>query len=237
MSFIYFGSGTKFPLLSNFAHVTIRVEMDHLSTVLKQRCPALVTALAAAPSNSLTFPSLEHLYQGSKARNVETLLRFTTEGDFGSWNPNLFDLTQIPKKVRDPSERAKAAEAKISYWKKKSAIGILAKIASNIKYAKVLNLGNGNMNYQVEILSPSNEQELWVSLLRIKYSQNKNALNVLRTTGSALLIEFDRGALKAKEANRSVHWGGLWDEQNKRVIGDNVMGKYLTIVREENKET
>lgn len=226
--YVYFGSSSRLPILSNFAHITLSVTPLNLPPLLKTRCPALVKALEHSPTRALSFASLEHLYQGTKACDEATLLRFTTSGDLGSWNPTIFDRTLVPKSIKNLDERANAALKKMNYWRKKKCIGILAKLAANPKHGRVLQLGTQKMNYNMEILEPEDEQALWVAILKLKYTQNPSALEALLSTGDTLLIEFDKSARRTH-----VHWGGLYDELTCTVLGDNVMGNYLTLVRKE----
>lgn len=222
----YFGSGTGLFQLSNFFHCGITLTSKNLPPLLQTRCPVIIEAMALKTPQHLDFPSLEHLYQGTKAADAHTLLRFTTLGDLGAWNPSIFDSTLVPKKFRG-DERAEKVAKKVKYWQRKNAIGILAKIAANEKYGKALGLGSVRMRYQLERLSPADERTLWLSLLRLKYAQNPPLLAILSATGTSLLIEFDRGA------SRGSHWGGLWDAVRGQVVGENVMGRYLSEIRAE----
>jgi predicted NAD-dependent protein-ADP-ribosyltransferase YbiA (DUF1768 family) len=223
--FIYFGSSSKLPELSNFYHTSITVTLNTLPDALLRRCPALGNALAHSASESLVFPSSEHLYQGSKARTEATVLRFTVDGDLGSWNPNIFNNTLVPKKVLDLRTRAELAIKKMNFWKKKNCIGILAKLAANPTHGRALGLSASTMAYDLERLSPEAERELWLGLLGLKFASFPLAQK-LKETGTKTLIEFDKGAA------RGAHWGGLWDKETRQVVGDNVMGKYLEEVRE-----
>jgi hypothetical protein len=66
-----------------------------------------------------------------------------------------------------------------------------------------------------------------MAILRAKYSQNASHKHALKATRGKL-IEFDRSAGRVGAV---VHWGGL--VKDGAVIGENVMGEYMTLVRDE----
>lgn len=164
--FVTFGSGGKIKELSNLYHCSVK--LTEVDPVLLRRSPQLKVWLEEE-GGVFSFPSLEHLYQGLKARNKQTFLRFTEEGDFGKWDPNFFKITVV---ALAPSKRAKYAKKigkpkaaltvpdladlaihTMNYWKAKGLIGIMAKLASNRSYGKALNLGPSKMDYASEWLS------------------------------------------------------------------------------------
>jgi hypothetical protein len=244
MDYIYFGSGARgdYKCLSNFSHCTMTLRAFPKSFLHHQ--PALATWFPQDIENiELSFPSVEHLYQSLKARDKHTFLRFTNNGDIGSWNPNVFLMTTITKKKAKIAKRLDkqtktlsqqdmidAAKVDMNFWKKKNMIGIQAKLAANADYGSALGLGTQHMNYEKEYLSAEEEANLWHDLETLKYKQNPRERTVLKGTGSALLVEFDKGAKR-----HHVHWGGLVEDNDggQRVLGDNAMGKYLMRIREQ----
>jgi hypothetical protein len=175
-----------------------------------------------------------------KANNLATFLRFTSQGDLGGWNPTIFLRTTVTKKKAKiakrlgkkkskdltPQDLANAAQIDLDYWKKDNLIGIQAKLAANADYGKVLNLGSRHMIYGREHLPPAKEEALWLDLETLKYRFNHQHRALLLNTGDKLLVEFDKGAMI-----RHVHWGGCVDADGVTVHGENVMGRYLSMIR------
>lgn len=58
---------------------------------------------------------------------------------------------------------------------------------------------------------------------------------VLLSTGDRYILEFDRGAGRAKRKGSKARWGGL--VENDRVVGSNQMGALLMRVRETSRDT
>ena len=75
--------------------------------------------------------------------------------------------------------------------------------------------------------------DLWLDILRKKYSIQEFK-DVLLKTGDSYLLEFDRMAKAQTEKNKEPFWGGLID--NDKLYGNNQMGKYLMIIRDELKD-
>ena len=78
---------------------------------------------------------------------------------------------------------------------------------------------------------------MWLELLRLKYSQSATAAVALLETGDLPLLEFDRHAKASAQHGHRAHWGGLYDEKEKILYGDNVMGQYLTSIRGELRDS
>lgn len=229
--FVYFGSAAERPLrvLSNLAAapVTLQGPCEALYAVQ----PLLADWLD--DMGALTFASIEHVWQALKASDRETFLRFSTTGDLGGWSADVFlKTTVVGKRAKAAKKLGRAltaddlaalAEAAMDHWKRDALVGIVAKLASNRKYGAALGLANC-MVYDREFLAAETERQAWLALLRLKYTANAVPRAVLRDTGARPLVEFDKGATR-----RHAHWGGVMVEG--RLVGDNVMGKYLEEVR------
>lgn len=234
--FVYFGSGGSIKGLSNLYEAPITLTMQNLYASLKKRQPQLENWLNSHQGR-LEFPSVEHLYQGLKAKDLSTFLRFTSEGDLSFWSAKFFGKTtslkkraKYAKKLGKPVKSLTAEEYEhltqqdMAYWKTKNLIGIMPKLASNPSYGKALNLGVDKMDYASERLDALLEHDLWIDLENLKYIQNPPLALLLFETGNKTLVEFDKGATK-----HHSHWGGL--VKNNAIVGDNVMGKYLMEIR------
>lgn len=221
--YVYFKSTGKAPYnqLSNFFHAPITVTTKDVPVAMSQLCPGIREWLPA------TFPTSEHLWQALKARDQATFLRFTTTGDLGAWNPDVFAKT-VAYLVKDKIEMAARAQKKLAEWKKKNNLGIQAKLAANPDYAQRLNLA-GHMNFEREHLAADVERIVWLAILKLKFRQNAGPRAVLLSTAGKRLIEFAPGA-----ARRPEHWGGLVTPGPGplTVVGDNVMGNYVQAVRD-----
>ena len=72
--------------------------------------------------------------------------------------------------------------------------------------------------------------EVFFDILVAKYTQNEHLARVLLSTGDRYILEFDRGAGRAKRAGRTCRWGGIVEDG--RVVGSNQMGALLMRVRD-----
>ena len=148
--------------------------------------------------DGINYPSIEHAFQAQKYIQSQRW-RFSTSGDLGAWNGL--------KLVFKPDDY----EKKLKFWSKKGNIGIVAKMATNMKIGKKLGL------IRDEKFQPSDD--LWLKLLGKKYSI-KYFCDILKSTNGTYLLEFDRGA-----RIKPVFWGGLISDNT--LYGNNQMGKYL----------
>ncbi len=148
--------------------------------------------------DGINYPSVEHAFQAQKYIQSQRWI-FSTSGDLGAWNGL--------KLVFKPDDY----EKKLKFWSKKGNIGIVAKMATNMKIGKKLGL------IRDEEFQPSDD--LWLKLLRKKYSI-KYFGDILKSTNGTYLLEFDRGA-----RIKPVFWGGLISDNI--LYGNNQMGKYL----------
>jgi len=157
--------------------------------------------------NGLIFYSTEHAFQAQKYIK-EQRIRFSIEGDLGNIDSG-FKLV-----FGDEWEKKK------NFWMKKNNIGIIAKMATNIKIGKKLGLIR-----DINFLSTN---ELWIELLNLKFNIIEFK-NILKNTKNKYLLEFDRGAKRMCLKNNIPIWSGLIE--NDILYGNNLMGKYLMIIR------
>ena len=157
--------------------------------------------------DGLIFYSTEHAFQAQKYVK-EQRIRFSVEGDLGNTDSG-FKLV-----FGDEWEKKK------KFWMKKDNIGIIAKMATNLKIGTNLGLIR-NVNF-------SSTNELWIELLTIKFNIIEFK-NILKNTKNKYLLEFDRGAKRMYLKNTIPIWSGLIDEGI--LYGNNLMGKYLMIIR------
>lgn len=154
------------------------------------------------------YPSIEHAFQAQKYIKDQRK-RFSTIGDLGTWE-GIYSVFVL-KNMDD-------YEKKYKYWSQKNNIGIIAKMATNIKIGKKLNL----------IRDPNFEStdELWLKLLEKKYSI-KYFGDILKSTNDIYLLEYNMRALS--NINNSNFWNGRI--VNNKLYGNNQMGMYLMEIR------
>ena len=157
--------------------------------------------------DGLIFYSTEHAFQAQKYIR-EQRIRFSVEGDLGNIDSG-FKLV-----FGDEWEKKK------KFWMKKDNIGIIAKIATNIKIGKKLGL--------IRDINFSSTNELWIEILTLKFNIIEFK-NILKNTENKYLLEFDRGAKRMYLKNNISIWSGLIE--NDILYGNNLMGKYLMIIR------
>lgn len=157
--------------------------------------------------NGLIFYSTEHVFQAQKYIK-EQRIRFSVEGDLGNIDSG-FKLVFGDK-----------WEKKKKFWMKKENIGIIAKMATNIKIGKKIGL--------IRDTNFKSTNELWIKILTLKFNISEFK-NILKNTENKYLLEFDRGAKKMYLNNNVPKWSGLID--GGILYGNNLMGKYLMIIR------
>jgi len=220
---IKFNASCKAPYheLSNFAQVTVT-----LSPALVEATPSFLAIqpqlLIFLDNTERTFPSTEHLWQSLKALDRATFLAFTTTGRFGTWDPDFF-LSVVNKK------HPEKALVEMKRWQQKNLIGIMAKLAASKHTEKVLGL-EGHLQYNHEYaLSAEVEQEVWLAILRLKFLQQAHFKELLVSTGTSVLYH-------GVAAHKRMSWGAVLrrnEDGHKVLMGDNKMGKYLSLIREE----
>ena len=156
----------------------------------------------------VVYPSSEHAFQAQRVSPRERRDLFSIEGPYADLDAGFKNL--FP---RDPEK----AERKAAYWRKKDNVGILAKMIVN----RTKNLIEMNAERCAEV---------FFDVLMAKFAQNEHLRDVLASTGDRYILEFDRGAGRAKRAGRTSRWGGLVEDG--RVVGSNQMGALLMRVRE-----
>jgi hypothetical protein len=102
----------------------------------------------------------------------------------------------------------------------KGNVGIIAKMATNIKIGKKLGLIRDNNFVSTD--------KLWIEILNKKFSILEFS-NILKSTENKYLLEFDRGAKRSCEKNSIPKWSGIIHEDI--LYGNNLMGKYLMVIR------
>jgi predicted NAD-dependent protein-ADP-ribosyltransferase YbiA (DUF1768 family) len=204
----------------------------------------------------VSWPSSEHLWQSLKATNAQTFARFLRSprvGDLADWSPMWLLRVAIVDKGGEAylarlrqkkGERAvialtttlsQMAQARFKRAMAKGNMGLFAKLAVNPKYAEAFGFASGDLAYEREQLSPQTERACWLSILRLKFDDNKVLRELLvEKTTNRLLVEMNKEAgqkavLEGKKP--APHWGGL--VKGSKVIGDNVMGRYLMELRDE----
>jgi len=196
----------------------LKLSIQDIGPEMQLVCPGLRSYLTQQEGNTAEFITSEAVWQSLKSLNYKTFQRFTKDGDLGKLSISFFQLIH-------PTNPDKALK-KYNSWSKKLGDGIPAKLAANPTYAKKLSLKPGvDINYKREHLAPSIEREIWLTLLRLKYTQNTALYTRLVMTKPKVLIELEPGAKKF------AHWGGLM--VNGEVVGANKMGQYMMVVRDE----
>ncbi len=156
--------------------------------------------------DGLTYCSTEHAFQAQKYVE-EQRVRFSIHGDLGNKN----DIDKMFQLVFSDNW-----EKKKKYWMKKNNIGIVAKMATNAKIGKKLDLKRDDNFVSTD--------DLWITLLSYKFSI-PIFRNILLSTNDVYLLEFDRGAKK-----NMPKWSGII--QDGILYGENLMGKYMMRTRE-----
>jgi len=154
----------------------------------------------------LLYCSTEHAFQSQKYIK-EQRHRFSIHGDLG--NIEGFQLV-----FGDNWEKKKA------YWMKKENIGIIAKMATNIKIGKKLGLIRDETFISTD--------KLWIDILSLKYNITEFNI-ILQNTQTNFLLEFDRGAKNYIKYDKTALWGGII--QDDKLYGNNLMGMYLMFIR------
>lgn len=165
--------------------------------------------------DDIIYNSVEHAYQAQKFIKSDRI-RFSETGDLGDFSAFRTYGSIFFKKSVDP-------ENKIRYWSKKNNIGIVAKMASNPKYAKQLRL-----TFEKE-KSRKNIERLFLNILLQKYSYKKY-FDVLIDTKNSLLIEFSRSAKRNYDNGSVDMWTGM--VLDGKLYGENLMGQYLMKIRD-----
>jgi hypothetical protein len=156
--------------------------------------------------DGLRYCSTEHAFQSQKYIK-EQRYRFSIDGDLG--NVDGFQLV-----FGDDWEK------KRTYWMKKENIGIIAKMATNIKIGKKLGLIRDE-----DFVSTDH---LWFELLTLKFAIREFNV-ILKGTLDKYLLEFDRGAKRCEQYGKQSLWAGIIEEN--KLYGNNLMGNYIMWVR------
>lgn len=157
--------------------------------------------------DNISFISAEHAYQSRKFIESDRK-RFGMSGDLG--NIDGFRLVFGEKTYK----------SKQDYWMKKSNIGIIAKMATNTKNVKKLCLH--------PIIDFRSTNKMWMEILYAKYIKEPYK-QLLKNTGTAYLLEFDRGSQRKTMNGNPPIWAGMIIDN--KLYGKNLMGKYLMHIR------
>ena len=231
--YLYFGSGQAFPehCLSNFFQTFVGLHECSVTEGMETVSPHLKEWIRTNTRGVALFPSSEHLWQSFKATNVKTWKRFTVYGDLASLvgdSARALFTGMTPKGMHGTPMGVQKVKTKIQHWAKKNNIGILAKMAADRKYAKVLQFEDGDLDYDREHLTLAVQDEIWARILELKFEQNSTLKAQIIATGKSILIEIDRNAARRRD---KCYWGGLVGEDGK-IVGKNTMGRYLMATRE-----
>ena len=236
--FLYFGSNVSAPFhkLSNFHAAPVTILEEDLGFGFDQVNPNFRSWIRAKKGHAV-FPSIEHAWHALKATNQSTFAKFLVGGAFARWDTEAFAQFSKPDS-NDPEKHIEKAKKQFKYWSAKQNVGIIAKLAANPKYLKTLGIKAISMNYSHERLAWHLEEDIWLTLLRLKYIQNEECRKVLigvfkidpKNILAAFnepkqLVEFDRSAGRV---GTQCYWGGCIKDN--AVVGLNTMGKYLTRV-------
>jgi predicted NAD-dependent protein-ADP-ribosyltransferase YbiA (DUF1768 family) len=213
----YSNASPPYNVLSNFHKAEFLFTVDDMSEEMKEEFPDVVEWL----EDGKYFISSEHLWQSLKANNEEIFNKFTKGGEFSDMSPEFF------QKLATKSDGDDFGEKKFIFWNKKNNVGIVPKLVANPTNATKLKIKKNDLNYKKEFID--HEEEIWLDILRQKYSQNPSLLKVLVSTGDNYLLEFDKGA--AREDTK-VYWGGYIGEDG-ILNGKNKMGQYMMKIRAE----
>ncbi len=153
------------------------------------------------------FPSSEHLYQACKAL-PEHAEEFCVSSPIG-------ELTE--KGFVFAGAKPEKAAAKVKFWSRTRAVGILAKMRIEM------------LKKQGATRSLSGEEcyRVFKQILIAKFVQDPFARAALEATGDAYLLEFVRSA---GMDGKNELWGGI--EKDGYIIGNNQMGALIMEVRE-----
>ena len=157
------------------------------------------------------YPSAEHAFQAQRFP-AEMADRLQVSGELGNADTGFRAIY---------SRRTDNPEKKQQYWMgNKKNIGILAKMAAN-QWKPHQHPGF------------ESSYELWEPILLAKFRQEPFK-GLLLGTGNTYLVEFSRSAKATvqEKGEQAVYWAALVDQDEQRMYGQNIMGKYLMKIRD-----
>ena len=193
-SYIYFGSGMKKP----YSSLSNLHYMDKCEILYKGH----------------VYLTVEHIYQSRKFIEKDWV-RFTVNGDLSSYDA----MSTYGMIFYGMSN----CQSKIDYWSDRKCVGIVAKLASNPKFASKLGL---TFNGQHESVL------LFDRILPLKYSYPYYR-DTLLSTGDTHLVEFSRLAKHLHDKGISDKWAGIVVDGF--LYGSNTMGNMLIAIRQQIK--
>lgn len=166
------------------------------------------------------WPSSEHAYQAAYRCEKECWARFAVGGDLATLEaglPLVFRADEVARKLR--------------FWGAKSTrkamVGIVAKMA--VRPESAARIGLKLRKWSDDIRDLAEIRALFTEILLAKYRANPLAARKLVATGTATLVEFDRGAGRKTAAGKPPLWTGLVKEG--KLQGQNLMGELMMEVR------
>lgn len=166
--------------------------------------------------NGYVFPSSEHVYQWIMVKNEKKGTKpddWVVGGKYSKFEA-----------LKEFFNKKENAEKSIAYWKKRNAIGIVAKMAANkLRTRKV-----GDMTSEQKTWL----EYLWLHILEAKMENNPLIREVLLGTGEKILVEYSRIIhTKPKEMWDKNPWVGHVHRFNGKTYGYNIMGVFMMQVR------
>lgn len=224
----YFGSGMSESqrLLSNFMGCSLKLTLADFSEEVLVAFPILRERLAIGPAQ---FSSTEAAWQALKAKTMAVFKRFEVDGDIGGKMTADSFLPFVPTKSKRGSA-IRLAESKHAYWAKRGCVGIISKMAVNVKYAKAMGLGEAELARGREYLPSVLEKNVWLPLLRAKMRQNSHIREELRNNAQSQFVEYSRTAKYSEENGKEGdYWAGSVDSEG-RLSGGNRMGQFMQMI-------
>ena len=166
--------------------------------------------------DGIIYPSNEHAFQAHLIAEENRFL-YSVEGPYSKLDVETFRHF-FPKLTDD-----KLAN-KVTYWAKKSNVGILAKMASKPK-----NLSKHHNIVRI-VISKEDCEELFKRILMCKFEQYLEFKRLIMNTGKSYILEFDKSATRLEKEDKVSRWGGMI--VNNKVVGHNQMGGMMMWLRD-----
>jgi hypothetical protein len=230
--YLYFGSKMKANVqkFSNFFKVEGGVRITWSMT----DCPCEFLR-----DRTCVYPSTEHAYQALKALNLYSAKQFEVGGLFSSFDIfekwptdkiiNRLKRLELKKdgsdkqillgaEMLDYMQNIKTKKEKV--WGNGSLIGIIAKLAASLPSALSFHMWGVRLLKKTHI-----SLDVWPAILQAKYRPGTPLAHALLKTEGAHLVEFDKKTYT--QYPKKSFYGAKWVESEKKMRGDNEMGKLL----------
>ena len=227
--YLYFGSKMKQNVqkFSNF----FKVEGGVRITWPMMDCPCEFLR-----GRTCVYPSTEHAYQALKTLNLYSAKQFEVGGLFSSFD--IFEKWPTDKLINklkrlelkndgsamctsipyDDVQNIKPKKEKV--WGNGSLIGIIAKLAAGLPSALLFHMWGVRLLKKTRI-----SLDVWPAILQAKYRPGTPLAQELLKTGGVHLVEFDKKTYT--QYPKKSFYGAKWVEAEKKMRGDNEMGKLL----------